>query len=85
MNQSKQKQTQVVTKSCLKKLTKKSGRRSQTKKEKWAWAEESRKSKAVESEQEAGIEREEVEFEHMVERENDCIYHQKNHPQKKKT
>ena len=44
----------------------------------------SRKSKAVESGQEMDLEREEAEFEHIVEREIGSIYHQKkNHPQKK--
>ena len=44
----------------------------------------SRKNKAVESGQEADLEREEVEFEHVVEREIGVIYHQKNHSQNKK-
>ena len=44
----------------------------------------SRKNKAVESGQEADLEREEAEFEHVVEREIGVIYHQKNHSQKKK-
>ena len=43
----------------------------------------SRKNKAVESGQEVDLEREEAEFEHIVEREIGSIYHQKNHPQKK--
>ena len=96
MNQPKQKQPGVVTKSHLltgdkhiqmydEKISKKRQEgEAKPKKERWAWAEVSRKNKAVESGQETYVEREEAEFEHMVEREIGGIYHQKNHPQKKK-
>ena len=46
-------------------------------------AKEQQKNKAVESGQEMELEREEPEFEHVVEREIGSTYDQKNHPQKK--
>ena len=100
MNQPKQKQPRVVTKSHLltsdehvqmydKKVSKKGKQKKPNKKGKMSVSKgkqkkNSWKSKAVESGQEEGLERKKVEFEHVVEREIGSTYHQKNHPQKKK-
>ena len=100
MNQSKQKQPRVVTKSRLltsdehiqmydEKINKK--RQEEEAKQKRKNEREQRKAeKEQQKKQISGVrtrgdlEREEAEFEHVVEREIGSIYHQKNHPQKKK-
>ena len=99
INQPKEKQPQVVTTSCLltsdghvqmydKKVSKKRQAEEAKQKrkdecEQRKAAKEQQKNKAVESGQEMELEREEPEFEHVVEREIGSTYNQKNHPQKK--